>query len=229
MKRSGALRFFAMTLLLGAGLGLSAQTRRAEGVTKLPEGATVVVMPMDVELYALTAGGVREPKAEWTEKARKNLTDALLARTAPGKVTFKLFQGEQNETLAELGHLTNAVANTIWIHHYGAMKLPGKGGRLDWTLGEDASLIAKAMPADYALFLFLRDSTATGGRVATMAMMAVLGVGVPGGSQVGYASLVDLKDGKVVWFNRMVKFSGDVREAEPARQTLENLLQEFPD
>ena len=228
MIRRGFARLFLVFLVATAGAGLSAQTRRAEGVTRLPEGATIAVMPLDVELYSLTAGGVREPKAEWTEKARKNLTDALVARSVPGKLTFRPFQGEGLDTLAELNHLHSAVSGEIWSHHFGSLKLPSKEGKLDWTLGEEAAAISRIMPADYALYLYLRDSTSTGGRVATMAVLAVVGVGIHGGSQVGYASLVDLRTGQVVWYNRLVKLSGDVREPEPARKTLDNLLEEFP-
>jgi hypothetical protein len=32
---------------------------------------TIVVMPLDVELFELTAGGVQEPQAEWTKAARQ--------------------------------------------------------------------------------------------------------------------------------------------------------------
>jgi len=222
MIRYGLARLSLAFLV--AGLGLRAQARRAEGLTRLPEGAVVAVMPMDVELYSLTAGGVREPKAEWTQAARKHLLDGLVARSA----SFRPFQGETEGTIAELGHLHSAVASEIWVHHFGPMKLPSKAGRLEWSLGPDAGAIAKAMPADYALYLFLRDSTSSGGRVATMAVLALVGIGIHGGSQVGYGSLVDLRTGQVVWFNHLVKFSGDVREAGAARKTLDDLLQDFP-
>ncbi|BDU78700.1 hypothetical protein [Mesoterricola sediminis] len=228
----GAIRGVAWmlaALLCLAGTRAGAQERRAEGVTGLKAGATILVMPLDVELYALTAGGVREPKAEWTEKARTNLLEALRGRERPGGLRFIPFEGPADETVAELGHLNAAVAEAIWWHHFGPMHLPAKRGQLDWTLGEEAAALAKATPADYALYLFLRDSTATGGRVATIALMAVAGLNVGGGSQVGYADLVDLRTGQVVWFNRLVRMSGDVREPAAAKATLDNLLAEFPE
>ncbi|HLO69151.1 MAG TPA: hypothetical protein VK188_19185 [Holophaga sp.] len=215
-----------MAALLPAFLG--AQSHRAEGFDRLPEGAVVAIMPLDVELYAVTAGGVREPKAEWTEAARKNILADLEARSEAGKVTFKAFTGEAGPEIAELGHLRAAVSNAIWIHHFGTMKLPGKEGRLDWTLGEPAAAISRAMPADFALYVTLRDSTATGGRVATMVLMAAFGVAAPGGGQAGEATLVDLKTGRVVWYNRMFKATGDVREPVAAHAALDNLLVDFP-
>ncbi len=61
-----------------------------------------------------------------------------------------------------------------------------------------------------------------------MVALALFGVGVPGGSQVGYASLVDLNSGQVLWFNRLLRASGDLREAEKAAETLDALLERFP-
>jgi hypothetical protein len=61
-----------------------------------------------------------------------------------------------------------------------------------------------------------------------MIALALLGVGVSGGVQVGYASLVDLNTGQVLWFNRLTRGSGDLREPEKAQETLDALLQDFP-
>jgi hypothetical protein len=58
--------------------------------------------------------------------------------------------------------------------------------------------------------------------------LALLGIGVAGGAQVGYASLIDLNSGQVVWFNRLARASGDLREAEKAAETVDTLLADFP-
>lgn len=82
--------------------------------------------------------------------------------------------------------------------------------------------------ADYALFVWVRDSYASAERKAAMIAMALLGVGISGGAQVGYASLVDLRDGRVVWFNDLRRGHGDLREMESAIETAEALLKGFP-
>ena len=74
----------------------------------------------------------------------------------------------------------------------------------------------------------IRDSYTSGERIATMIIMALLGVGLGGGVQVGYASLVDLNTGRVLWFNQLVRVSGDLREPAKAVETLEALLANFP-
>jgi hypothetical protein len=82
--------------------------------------------------------------------------------------------------------------------------------------------------ADYALFFWIRDSYASAERKAAMIAMALLGVGLTGGAQVGYASLVDLRDGRIVWFNALSRLSGDLREPGSAAETLDALLLAFP-
>jgi hypothetical protein len=223
--RSG---FLGVLLLFAAWASLAAQTHLADGFKSLPEGATIALMPMDIELFSVTAGGVYEPQAEWTAQASKNLKGALLERSLPGKGHFKELAGETDEDLAELAHLHGAVARAITIYHFGTLKLPSKKGKLDWSLGEEAGAIRKRVDADYALYVHLRDSYASGGRKATMVLWAALGVAIPGGAQVGYATLVDTRSGQVIWFNRMVNITGDVREPDAARKTLGNLLSGFP-
>ena len=66
------------------------------------------------------------------------------------------------------------------------------------------------------------------GRVALAVVGALLGVAVQGGQQVGFASLVDLRNGNVVWFNTLLSQYGDLREPESAASATEDLLDELP-
>ena len=61
-----------------------------------------------------------------------------------------------------------------------------------------------------------------------MVAMAILGVGLAGGSQTGYASLVDLETGRVLWYNRLARISGDLREGKAAAESIDALLMGFP-
>jgi hypothetical protein len=47
---------------------------------------------------------------------------------------------------------------------------------------------------------------------------------VPGGSQVGFASVVDLKTGDIVWFNRLIRPQGDLRTPAAAAETVKALV-----
>lgn len=78
------------------------------------------------------------------------------------------------------------------------------------------------------MFVFVRDSYTSAGRAAVILVAAVLGVGVQGGTQVGFASLVDLKTGEITWFNRLARGQGDLRQETGAKDTVAALLENFP-
>lgn len=203
----------------------------------LPEGAEnrrIVIMPIDVELSELSAAGLAVPKADWTETANghvvKALTAAMKDRTATvvsdasGTRTANLDQEQ-----LQLVKLHGAVGRSILVHQYQPnAKLPTKSEGFEWTLGPDARVLKQAYNADYALFVYMRDSYSSSGRVAVIIFAALLGVSVPGGVQLGFASLVDLNTGQVVWFNRLARSEGDLRTAVPATASIDLLLKDFP-
>jgi hypothetical protein len=45
---------------------------------------------------------------------------------------------------------------------------------------------------------------------------------------VGFASLVDLETGNVVWFNRLARAAGDLRTEPAARETIQTLIAGLP-
>lgn len=210
----------------------AAQSRnRAPGFEALPKGATVVIMPADIELFEISAGGVLEPKADWTDAASKHFAAVLNAKKQLLDIKSVVLSDQDADEVAEINALHAAVARAISMHHFGAesFQLPTKDGKLDWSLGEPVRAIKQKTGAEYAFFTWIRDSYASGERIATMIGFALLGVGVSGGKQVGYASLVDLNTGKILWFNRLLRASGDLREADKAAETLNVLLENFPD
>ena len=118
---------------------------------------------------------------------------------------------------------------SILVHKYIPYSaLPTKKDKFDWTLGPDAAVLGEEYDADYALFVYMRDSFASSGRMAVILVGALFGVGVPGGQQIGFASLVDLRTGQILWFNRLFSEVGDLREPESAHTAVEYLLDELP-
>jgi hypothetical protein len=225
----------APRLLLVLCLGLTglahAQASRnlAPGFTDRPALSRLLIVPVDMELYSISAGGIQEPKADWTEAAVKNFKTGLDGRKKLlGDNVVQLEEKDLDE-LAEINTLHGAVAQAVFLHHMlGIAKLPTKNDVLDWSMGDAVKPLKDKTGADFALFTWIRDSYASPERKAAMIMMAVLGVGIPGGAQVGYASLVDLQTGRIVWFNDLRRAHGDLRELESAQETVETLLKGFP-
>ena len=204
----------------------------------------LLVLRPDVEVSSLTTGGMPEPRADWTEQARKNIVDAVRSQqgTKGGQVRIldrrNQLEGVSDQEVAKVERLFYAVGQSIVLHKYLGEYLPTKRGKgLDWTLGEDAVRLGQKTGYDYALFMHAEDEVASRGRVA----LGVLGIAgcfvgfcapnIGGASQLDYAGLVDLKNGEVVWFNVVLAKSevpgidfGDLRSAQGAAQMVDRLL-----
>jgi hypothetical protein len=223
------LRVLAPIFLILIAPSAGAQTNRAEGFSKLPPGAKIALMPVDIELFEVAAGGVAEPRADWTTSALRHIKDLYRERKARMGAQIVDMEDDSSEQVAELNRLHGAVGGAIAAHHFGFLKLATKEGKLDWSLGPDARLLRERSGADFALFTFMRDSYASSERAAAVIVAALFGVGMHSGAiQHGYASLVDLATGRVLWFNRLIRGTGDLREREKAAETLEALLTGFP-
>lgn len=189
----------------------------------------LVVLPMDLELFSISAGGVEEPRADWTDAAARHLREALAKRSADLGSNVQLLADADMDEFGEFMALQRAVGAAIFIHHARPnLPLPTKGGLLKWSLGDAAAPVRARTGADYALFAWIRDSYASPERKATIVAMALLGAVSFGGEQVGYACLVDLASGRVVWFNGLYRLMGDLREPAGVEETLDTLLEGFP-
>jgi hypothetical protein len=225
-------RRLALVLILAAlAPWVQAQTpsrNLAPGFIALPTDAKVAIAPLDVELFEISAGGVLVPKADWTEAANRHMGTSLRKKVASLGVQTQFIDDKVADEHAELLHLYGAVARAISWHHMGGLKLPTKEDRLDWSFGDALRPLREATGARYGLFTWMRDSYASAERKAMMVGLALLGIGVGAGVQVGYASLVDLETGQVLWFNQAVSVTGDLRDEKNAAASMDGLLAGLP-
>lgn len=236
-QRGAPRRRWAAALALAAGCAgtaLAGSSNIAPGFVALPPGAKAVVMPVDVELFSLSAGGVAEPKADWTADAHKHMDAALKARFAKQRLALVPADDKLADEFAEQIGLHAAVARSINLHHGvgGNWKLPSKDGKLDWNFGDAMQSLQSRTGARYGLFFWVRDSYASAERKTAMVAVAILTLGrvaINGGTQTGYATLVDLQTGQVLWFNRLERRKGDLREEKAAAETIDELLDDFPE
>ncbi len=239
-RASNFVREFArIFVVVSAGVLFVActQTQAFLSETEIPERSgtlRVLLMPPDVEVSEITAAGLPEPKADWTASAKKNVETALNAILAKRDARLIHYRAASGDSTIDDAHLQafklhGAVGNTILLHKYiPNLALPTKKDKFDWSLGKGVTVLRDSFGADYALFVYFRDSFASSGRVAVIFIGAMLGVGIRGGQQVGFASLVDLQSGDVVWFNRLLTGTGDLRKPDLARSASEDLLSELP-
>ena len=229
--RTGYQRLFitALAIALG-GCATAASVSQVDKLEVVGESPRFLIMPPDVKYYLMPTGGTPQVQAEWTEAARANFSASLNEYAAERNIDVVAVVEAEQMSEAEVSYqkLYAAVGSTVLNHHFGELKLPTKQGSFDWSLGPGISEIGEKYDADYALFSYYRDYQATGGRVAFAVFAAVAGVGVSAGLEVGFASLVDLRSGDIVWFNRVTSGAGELREADQARAAVDRLFKDLP-
>ncbi len=230
-----------MSCALMAASPAAAQDKSAtrQGFT-LParSGKTILVFRPSVNVGAQSTGGMFEPKADWTDAARRNIDAALVERQAAlgNKVVFAPESfGADAERVEEYTRLFSAVSQAVIQYQFFAgnrlptKKRDNKAGVFDWSLGEGVRDLPGAKDADYALFIFNKDAYGSTGR-KILQIVALLGPGlyIRSGEHAGYAGLVDLKTGDLLWLNADGSMGGDVREVDGAKKRVGQLLDEFP-
>ncbi|WP_051130367.1 hypothetical protein [Arenimonas oryziterrae] len=196
-------------------------------------GSVVIIEP-DIELSEVLAGGVTEPRREWTQAARRLYPAAVRSRlTGASKTLVPDYRIPVDlppaSRMGQIIRLNEAVSMSVLAYSSPGNQLATKGKRLDWTLGPGVEELRKATGADYALFTYMRDSYTSAGRKALRVVgLLLLGGDIGGGSQIGVTTLVDLRTGQVVWFNFLAKQTGDLRDEQGASATVNNMLQGLP-
>ncbi|MBA2919224.1 hypothetical protein GON01_15095 [Sphingomonas sp. MAH-20] len=220
--------------------GLAQEKAAVKPGFSMPTGKPVriLVFRPDVKVGSQSAGGVVTPNAEWTANARKNLADALVA-AKPGGASEVVFmtdlEGENATLLNEYRSLFKGVATTVLQHRlFKGDRLPTKVTGFEYTLGPGVAKLGELGGGDYGLFVVTNDAYGDSGRKALqifgLLMAGATGFGgmVSSGVHAGYAGLIDLKTGDLVWLNADLKMGGDVREIDGASKRVSQLLEEFP-
>ncbi|SOB87214.1 hypothetical protein SAMN06297144_2338 [Sphingomonas guangdongensis] len=194
--------------------------------------ARILLFRPDVKVGAQTTAGMNEPSAEWTATARDHIAHALdAAQLAQGNTVVPMPElgGTDAALLADYRALFRTVANAAIEHRlFPGARLPTRKAAFDWTLGPGIERLGAAGGGDYGLFLYTYDSYGSTGRKAAQVVGLLLGVGMTAGVHVGYAGLVDLRTGDLVWLSADVAMGGDVREPEGATKRVAQLLAGFP-
>lgn len=218
-----------------------AQERSAvkQGFELAPDsGKRILVFRPSVRVGSQSTGGMFEPNAEWTEQAKANIQVALedlQARLGNQIVVAPEAYGDEAQAVEEHMALFAAVSQAVIEYQFfvgnrlPTKKRDNKADIFDWSLGDGVSKLPGADQADYGLFIYNKDAYGSTGR-KILQVVALLGPGiaVKSGEHVGYAGLVDLRTGDLLWLNADGAMGGDVREVDGSQKRVRQLLEEFP-
>jgi hypothetical protein len=209
--------------------------------TRIEKVNTITVIPLKVDVYQVTAGGVKEKMDEWCMQAKRNVLTAIendlkLRPLLNIKSIPETFMSEDKKiNLEQTDALFEAVNSSIIIHTYGQPihRFPEKIQNFNYTLGPEVRQLSNQ--TDALLLVRGVDNISTGGRKALQAGRVILGalVGVQvtpmlGATAVNLA-LVDANTGEILWFNFHAS-AGDHDLRDPINTTamVMDILKDFP-
>jgi hypothetical protein len=195
----------------------------------------IILFRPDVRISEQTTAGLDQPKADWTEAAREHLFTAIKADQARRGLKLQIMPdlvGDDARLMAGYKKLFKTVADSAIRHSmFAQTPLPTKAAQFDWSLGPGIAKLASASGGDYGLFVYASDSYVSQGRKNARLISRMMGstdTDTGGESRIGFAGLVDLKTGNLLWLNVDVQGRGDLRSALGADVRVAGLLRGFP-
>ena len=228
-----------LTLCVCAIWAVSATAQEKTGVKTgfalEPGTVRIVLMRPSVRVGAQSTGGQFEPNADWTAQARENIAAELAkAQGNLGNVVIDYDDSmtEEAALVSQYNSLFGSVASSIIEYQFfPGNRLPTKKkdkDRFEWGMGSGLSQLSSLTDADYLLFINTRDAYGSTGRKMLQFAGMLAGVAVVSGEHAGYAGLVNVKTGELVWLNADNQMGGDVRTPEGASKRVAQLLEGFP-
>lgn len=210
------------------------KTGNKPGFKLLPGSARIVLMRPAIRVGAQSTGGMFEPNADWTGQARDNIGQAL--RNCQAKLGNEVVVHDEGSSgegaiTSQYANLFGAVADSVIEYQFfKGNRLPTKVRRdaFEWSMGPGLAKLQTLQGANYALFINTYDAYGSTGRKVLQIFAAMGGMSVKSGEHIGYAGLVDLRTGELVWLNADRAMGGDVRTGEGASKRVSQLLEGFP-
>jgi hypothetical protein len=194
----------------------------------------VGVLPPDIKIYELSAGGVADLRDDWSATGRqavlRGLDDVLKERGVALKALS--VDRDMQGPVEDLTALYRAVSYSIVEHTYKSFPFQAKLENFDYSVGPVDEML-KRYQADAFLLVFGIDEISTAGRKALRGVGLVLGsvTGQPVLSQGTTAlnlALVD-RSGAVLWYKIAGQDGGyDLRDAKSAKAFVQRLVADFP-
>lgn len=193
----------------------------------------IVLLPPQVFVFELSAGGVPTRMADWEAAARDNLS-AAATRVAQESGLFELLPApplapaDLDRLDAHIG-LYDRVAQSVFVYGRGEQSAwAHKKNEFDYTVGPGLAFLREQTGADAALIVLGADFISSGGRKAAFIAGLALGIIMPLGQSFMTAGIVDLKTGDVQWMSFDASSHMDSRNPADVDGLMRTLYQTWP-
>ena len=193
----------------------------------------VVVLPVNIEVVEVSAGGVEEKVPDWSKEASQSVFKALSAAIDKQKLkelATPHFAGDSaanvDEHLALYKLVVGTATTTGWRH---------KIKRFDYSIGPGLRAIADSSGVDVAVMVYGRDYVSTAGRVARAVAgnIPIVNIFTGPAPQLGHSyihvGVVDLKTGDLLWMNSNYREgSTNLRDPDDAAKMVREIFKWYP-
>lgn len=233
MKTTTLLVSIALAVLSGCAQQIPTYRVNHKFVQSPPTYAPkkVLIMPVDVTIKEVTAGGVAEEVPEWSKQGAANVHTALndYFRSAKKKevqlIEMPKLVDKDRETLLQHLALYRRVAGAVTSQTYGMQPWLHKIQKFDYTLGDGLKSIGARTGADSAIVVFGEDEVSTTGRKIAAVFMDNVSLG----HSFLAAAFVNFNSGDIIWFNYAYQYKNtDLRKPGDAAYIVERLFEEYP-
>lgn len=226
--------FLALVLCVSPAYAGQKSAVRAGFTPDMLKGEKILFFRPSVWVGARSTAGIPEPNADWTNEARRLMVSELSTRYSDFD-TQLVFEpdlvGDDAALISGYKSLFEVVARSAMMYQFfKGNRLPTKKKNpFEWGLGDGTKRISELTGARYGLFVMTRDEYGSTGRKIFQILLAGLaGVWIEAGKHQGYAGLVDLQTGQLVWLNADGEMGGDVRKPDGMKKRVGELLKGFP-
>lgn len=231
--------FIRLLLILTLGspaLALAAYSAVNPRFATLPQDERpkkVLLLPPQMFVAELSAGGVIQKQDDWTREANENLLVAAenhfreSGRFEAARLP-KLGEDDAEKVENHIG-LYDRLAQAIYIYGRGGDSgWQHKKNEWDYTLGEGLAFLREQTGADSALIFTGADIISSGGRKAAFTIGLLLGVAIPIGQSFISVGLADLKSGEIRWMSYDQSMSLDSRDPAAVQELVRDFFKTYP-
>ena len=194
----------------------------------------VVVLPVNIEVVEVSAGGVQEKVPDWSREAEQNVFKALVVAINKQRglkaVVAPRFAGASAANVDEHLALYKLVVNTAskigWEH---------KIKRFDYGIGPGLRAIANETGADAAIMVYGRDHVSTAGRKARAVVghIPIVNIFTGPAPKLGHSfvhmGMIDLRTGDLLWMNSNYRDgSTNLRDPDDAAKMVNEIFEWYP-
>ncbi len=197
----------------------------------------VMILPVNIEVVEVTAGGVEEKVPEWSQEASRNvfkaLSMAIKKQQAMREATAPKFSGATAGNVDEHLALYKLVVNTA--SRNGGDSWGHKIRRFDYSIGPGLRTVADQTGADAAIMVYGRDVVSTAGRKARAIVgnIPIVNIFTGPAPELGHSyihvGMVDLRTGDLLWMNSNYRTdSTNLRDPEDAAKMVNAIFEWYP-